>query len=230
MITMALRIGLMLFPRVQQLDLTGPYEVFAMLPDCQVDLVARTMQPVATATGLTLMPTTTFETCGAYDVLCVPGGVGITPLLKDGDALDFVRRQAGAARYVTSVCTGALLLGAAGLLRGRRATTHWNALDLLPLYGAEAVRERVVRDGNLITGGGVTAGIDFALTLAGEIFGHEAAQAVQLQLEYAPAPPYNAGTPDGAPLTVVAKVRARLEGVRAEREDIVRRSTADRYH
>ncbi|GBQ33880.1 putative intracellular protease/amidase [Gluconacetobacter azotocaptans DSM 13594] len=150
-------------------------------------------------------------------------------MLEDRDASGFVRRQAETARYVTSVCTGALLLGAAGLLRGRRATTHWSALDLLPLYGAEAIRERVVRDGNLITGGGVTAGIDFALTLTGEIAGHEAAQAIQLQLEYAPAPPYDAGTPDGAPMAIVAQTRVRLAGIRAEREGIVRRSMTSKY-
>ncbi len=219
-------IGLMLFQRVQQLDLTGPYEVFATLPDVRVELVARTLEPITAATGLILVPTVTFDTCPALDVLCVPGGVGVNALLEDEETLGFVRRQAASARYVTSVCTGALVLGAAGLLQGRRTTTHWNAHELLIAYGAEPVRERVVRDGNLFTGGGVTAGIDFALTLVAELFGREAAERVQLQLEYAPAPPFDAGTPDTAPASVVAQVRSRTASIRAEREMLASRFAA----
>ncbi len=218
---MTLQIGFLLFPRVQQLDLTGPYEVFASLPDARVHLVARSADPVATATGLVLTPTATFADCPALDVLCVPGGAGVNGLLRDAETLDFVRRQAAGSRYVTSVCTGALVLGAAGLLRGKRATTHWNAHDLLASFGAVPVHGRVVRDGNLLTGGGVTAGIDFALTLAAELAGREAAEAIQLNLEYAPAPPFGAGTPDTAPPHVVAQVRARSAAIRAERERLV---------
>ena len=218
---MTLQIGFLLFPRVQQLDLTGPYEVFASLPDARVHLVARSLDPVATATGLVLNPTATFADCPALDVLCVPGGGGVNDLLRDAETLGFVLRQAAGSRYVTSVCTGALVLGAAGLLRGKRATTHWNAHDLLAGFGAVPVHGRVVRDGNLLTGGGVTAGIDFALTLAAELAGREAAEAIQLNLEYAPAPPFRAGTPDTAPPQVVERVRARSAAIRAERERLV---------
>jgi len=218
---MTIQIGILVFPRVQQLDLTGPYEVLASLPDTAVHLVARSLEPVRSATGLVLQPTVTFQDCPLLDVICVPGGAGINPLLRDTETLDFLRRTAAEARYVTSVCTGALVLGAAGLLRGRRAATHWNAMDLLPAFGAIPVHERVVRDGNLITGGGVTAGIDFALTLVAELAGQAAAEAVQLNLEYAPAPPFNAGTPDTAPESVLTAVRARLQASRQERAAIL---------
>jgi cyclohexyl-isocyanide hydratase len=159
--------------------------------------------------------------CPQLDVLCVPGGLGVNPLMRDAAVLAFLRQQAEHARYVTSVCTGALVLGAAGLLRGRRATTHWASLDLLAAFGAIPVAERVVRDGNLLTGGGVTAGIDFALTLAAELSGRPAAEAIQLGLEYAPAPPFAAGTPASADPAVLATVRGRLATGRAERERIV---------
>ena len=218
---MTLHIGLLLFPRVQQLDLTGPYEVFASLPGAQVHLVAGTMEPVTSATGLVLAPTTTFAACPPLDVLCIPGGAGVNALLQDAATLDFVRGQAAGAHHVTSVCTGALVLGAAGLLQGRRATTHWGSHDLLAAFGAIPVRERVVRDGNLVTGGGVTAGIDFALALAVELAGQAEAEAIQLNLEYAPAPPLNAGSPDTAPPAVLEQVRARSATIRAEREAIV---------
>ncbi len=223
---MALEIGLLVFPRVQQLDLTGPYEVFATLPDARVHLVARDRAPVTSATGLVLTPTTTFSDCPALDVLCVPGGAGVNALMEDDETLDFVRRQAAGARYLTSVCTGALVLGAAGLLVGRRATTHWAAHDLLAAFGAVPVEGRVVRDGNLVTGGGVTAGIDFALTLAAELTDPATAQAIQLQHEYAPAPPFDAGRPETAGPAVTAAARKRLAASRAEREAIVARIVA----
>lgn len=225
---MALEIGLLVFPKVQQLDLTGPYEVFASLPEARVHLVSRSLAPVASATGLVLTPTTTFAACPALDVLCVPGGAGVNALMEDAETLDFVRRQAAGVRYLTSVCTGALVLGAAGLLVGRRATTHWAAHDLLAALGAVPVEARVVRDGPLVTGGGVTAGIDFALTLAAELTDPATARAIQLQLEYAPAPPFDAGRPETAGPTVAAAARARLAPSRAEREAIVARLTAQR--
>ena len=217
---MTLHIGLLVFPRVQQLDLTGPYEVFASLPGGAVHLVWKTLDPLTSATGLVLTPTATFADCPSLDVLCVPGGAGVNALMRDAAVLDFVRRQAAGARYVTSVCTGALVLGAAGLLRGKRATTHWASHDLLARFGAVPVRGRVVRDGNLVTGGGVTAGIDFALTLAAELVGREQAEAIQLNLEYAPAPPFDAGTPETAPAAVLAAVRERSAPIRREREEI----------
>ena len=214
------RIGLLVFPRVQQLDLTGPYEVFASLPGAEVHLVWKTTDPITSATGLVLTPTTAFADCPPLDVLCVPGGAGVNALMRDPAVLDFIRDRAAGARYVTSVCTGALVLGAAGLLRGKRATTHWASHDLLARFGAIPTHGRVVRDGALVTGGGVTAGIDFALTLAAELVGREAAEAVQLNLEYAPAPPFDAGTPETAPGAVLAAVRERSASIRREREGI----------
>ncbi|WP_232629792.1 DJ-1/PfpI family protein [Methylobacterium sp. Leaf118] len=220
---MAIEIGFLVFPRVQQLDLTGPYEVLASLPGAQVHLVARSLAPVTSATGLVLTPTILFAECPALDVLCVPGGAGVNALMEDEETLAFVRRQAAGVRYLTSVCTGALVLGAAGLLRGRRATTHWAAHDLLAAFGAIPVEARVVRDGNLLTGGGVTAGIDFALTLAAELADEGTARAIQLQHEYAPAPPFDAGRPETADAATLAAARARLAASRAEREAIVAR-------
>jgi cyclohexyl-isocyanide hydratase len=203
---MTVQIGFLVFPGVQQLDLTGPHDVLASLPGATVRLIWKTREPVVSSSGLVLTPTDTYDDCVALDVICVPGGTGVTDLLQDAPTLAFVRRQAARARYVTSVCTGALLLGAAGLLRGRRATTHWAFHALLAPLGAIPVRERVVRDGNLITGGGVTAGIDFALTVAAELQGEDTAQAIQLELEYAPAPPFDAGSPDTAPRPIVERV------------------------
>jgi cyclohexyl-isocyanide hydratase len=204
---MTLRIGFLVFPQVQLLDLTGPYDVFATLPGAEVHQVWKNLAPVASTSGLVLTPDTTFETCPPLDVLCVPGGSGVTDLMEDAETLAFIRRQAAQARYVTSVCTGALALGAAGLLQGRRASTHWAFHELLAEFGAIPVQERVVRDGQLVTGGGVTAGIDFALALLAELVGEHEAQAVQLELEYAPAPPFAAGRPETAPAAVVELVR-----------------------
>jgi cyclohexyl-isocyanide hydratase len=218
---MTLQIGFLLFPGVQQLDLTGPYEVLASLPNTTIRLIWKTIEPVLSSTGLVLTPNSTYGDCPALDVICVPGGTGVTELLQDSDTIAFVRKHAATARYVTSVCTGSLLLGAAGLLRGRRATTHWAFHALLEPMGAISVRDRVVRDGNVITGGGVTAGIDFALSIASELVGDEEAQAVQLELEYAPAPPFKAGSPDAAPRSVVELVTARSAQGLAKRRQIV---------
>ncbi|WP_322065955.1 DJ-1/PfpI family protein [Burkholderia ubonensis] len=221
---MTLHIGFLVFPGVQQLDLTGPHDVLASLPDAAAHLVWKTREPVASSSGLALTPGHTFADCPPLDVICIPGGTGITGLLSDRETIDFVRERSATARYVTSVCTGALLLGAAGLLRGRRATTHWAFHALLEPLGAVPVRERVVRDGNLITGGGVTAGIDFALTIAAELAGDEEAQAIQLELEYAPAPPFDAGSPDTAPAGVVTRVRERSAANLARRRQAIERA------
>lgn len=223
---MTLQIGFLLFPNVQQLDLTGPHEVFASLPDTAVHLVWKDLAPLKASSGLTLIPDTTFDDCPALDVICVPGGAGVGDLMEDAETLAFLRRQADHARFVTSVCTGSLVLGAAGLLRGYRATTHWASHHLLEPLGAIAVRERVVCDRNRVTGGGITAGIDFALTLAKELIGEQEAQAVQLLLEYAPAPPFDAGSPESAPQAVVESVRRRFAGSIARREEIVARVAA----
>ena len=218
-----LQIGLLLFPRLTQLDMTGPFEVLSRIPGAKVHLVWKATAPVASDTGLAMLPTTSFADCPRLDVLCVPGGPGVAALMEDEETLAFLRRQAAGARYVTSVCTGALVLGAAGLLKGRRATTHWASHDFLSALGAIPVDARVVRDGNLITGGGVTAGIDFALMLAAELMSPEAAQAIQLQIEYAPSPPFNAGTPKDAPSAVLDAARAKGAGMRADREALVAR-------
>ncbi|KVC97940.1 dimethylglycine dehydrogenase [Burkholderia ubonensis] len=223
---MTLHIGFLVFPGVQQLDLTGPHDVLASLPDTAAHLVWKTREPVASSSGLALTPGHTFADCPPLDVICIPGGTGITDLLSDRETLDFVRERSAAARYVTSVCTGALLLGAAGLLRGRRATTHWAFHALLEPLGAVPVRERVVRDGNLFTGGGVTAGIDFALTIAAELAGDDEAQAIQLELEYAPAPPFDAGSPDTAPAGVVTRVRERSAANLARRRQAIEQAAA----
>ncbi|KWK77962.1 DJ-1/PfpI family protein [Burkholderia ubonensis] len=223
---MTLHIGFLVFPGVQQLDLTGPHDVLASLPDAAAHLVWKTREPVASSSGLALTPSHTFPDCPPLDVICIPGGTGITDLLSDRETIDFVRERSAAARYVTSVCTGALLLGAAGLLRGRRATTHWAFHALLEPLGAVPVRERVVRDGNLITGGGVTAGIDFALTIAAELACDDEAQAIQLELEYAPAPPFDAGSPDTAPAGVVTRVRERSAANLARRRQAIEQAAA----
>ena len=221
----ATRIGLLLFPRMTQLDLTGPFEVFTRLPGADVLLLWKTLEPVQADTGLRLLPSATLRDCPPLDVICVPGGPGVNALMEDAEVLDWLRQKAEQARYVSSVCTGSLVLGAAGLLRGKRATSHWGARDLLAAFGATPTIGRVVRDGNLFTGGGVTAGIDFALTMAAELAGPEAAQAIQLQIEYAPAPPFDAGTPDTAPPDVLAASRRRNAEPRAEREALVARIT-----
>ena len=223
---MSLEIGILVFPGVQQLDLTGPYEVFASLPGAKVHLVWKDRSAITSATGLVLGPTMTFGECPALDVLCVPGGGGINALLQDAVVLDFLRAQAKRARYVTSVCTGSLVLGAAGLLKGRKATTHWFSHDFLARFGAIPVHGRVVRDGNLITAGGVTAGIDFGLAVVAELVGRAEAEAIQLGLEYAPEPPFAAGTPEEAPAAVLATVKDRLAATRKAREAIVNKVTA----
>lgn len=226
---MTLHIGLLVFPKVQQLDLTGPYDVFASLPGVTVHLVWKNLDPLLSSTGLGLIPTQTYENCPDLDVICVPGGVGIDALLEDAESLAFIQRQAANAQYVTSVCTGALVLGAAGLLEGKRATTHWASHGLLEKFGAIPVHERVVRDGNLMTGGGVTAGIDFALTLISELFDADTAQAVQLQIEYAPAPPFDSGRPDTAPAHILALAKQRAAaGLEARRQIVERVAAANR--
>jgi cyclohexyl-isocyanide hydratase len=226
MSTTPFRAGFLLFPRLTQLDLTGPYQVLASLPGAETHLIWKTREPVVAEHGLAIVPTATFADCPPLDLICVPGGVGVNAILGDRETLAFLRRMAAGARYVTSVCTGALALGAAGLLRGKRATTHWMSLDMLRAFGAEPVAARVVVDGNLITGGGVTAGIDFGLTVAAEIAGQRVAEAIQLGIEYDPQPPFDAGSPARADADLVALVRERAAGRQSERADCVKAAAA----
>src|SRR4051812_16532576 len=186
-------IGLLLFPKLTQLDLTGPLEVFARLPDSPVHLIWKSTAPVTADRGLVLTPTISFDDCPPLDVILVPGGFGVQELLLDHETLDFLRRQAATAQWVTAVCTGSLVLGAAGLIDGYRATTHWAYTELLELFGSTHTEGRVVRDRNRITGGGVTAGIDTALVVAAELFGEDVAKTIQLNIEYAPEPPFACG-------------------------------------
>ena len=205
-------IGFVLFPELTQLDLTSPLQVLARLPQSTTHIVAKSEAPVPSDCGLSLLPTHTFTNCPPLDLICVPGGVrGVVGAIGDRETVDFIRRQAGSAKYVTAVCTCAFILGVAGLLKGRRATTHWAYTDLLSLVGATYERARVIKDGNVITAGGVTSGIDFGLTVVAEIAGETTAQAIQLGIEYDPAPPFDSGHPDRAPVAVRSAVAGRYE-------------------
>jgi cyclohexyl-isocyanide hydratase len=193
-------VGFVIFPNLTQLDLTGPLQVLARLPESTTHIIAKSQAPVPSDCGLGLVPTHTFANCPPLDLICIPGGVsGVIGAISDRETIEFVRRQAGGAKYVTSVCTGAFILGVAGLLKGRRVTTHWAYTDLLPLIGATYEKARVVKDGNVITAGGVTSGIDFGLSVIAEIAGEPTAHAIQLGIEYDPAPPFDSGHPDRAP-------------------------------
>jgi cyclohexyl-isocyanide hydratase len=222
----ALQVGFVLYPRLTQLDLTAPWELFARLPDVRVHLAWKDLGPVVSDTGLAMLPSVTFAECPDLDLVCVPGGPGVNALLDDAEVLDFVRRQGLGARYVTSVCSGALVLGAAGLLRGYRATTHWASLDFLAAFGATAERTRVCVDRNRITGGGVTAGLDFGLHLAAELGGRATAERIQLYIEYDPAPPFQAGSPDTAPPDVLRVYRELAAPMLEERSRAVARAAA----
>jgi cyclohexyl-isocyanide hydratase len=216
-------VGMVLFEGLTQLDLTGPYEVFARMPNTRVRLIASRLAPVRTEWGLTIVADTTFDSAPSLDLLCVPGGWGVDAQLENEHLLTFLRDRATQARYVTSVCTGALLLGAAGLLRGHRATTHWMSLDLLTHFGAEPVSERVVRDRNRITAAGVSSGMDFALVVAADLFGEIVAQRIQLAIEYDPHPPFRSGAPASAPEGVVRGVREGSAERLQQRREIVER-------
>jgi cyclohexyl-isocyanide hydratase len=213
-----MQIGILLYPNVTQLDATGPAQVLSRVPGAKVHMIWKTREPVATDAGFAILPTTTFADCPQLDVICVPGGAGQAALMIDEETLGFLRKQADGARYVTSVCTGSLVLAAAGLLKGYKAGCHWAWRDMLKPFGAEPVAERVVRDRNRITGGGVTAGIDFGLTLAAELAGEEAAKMIQLFLEYDPQAPFDCGSPEKAGPERVAKAREMMARLLAERQ------------
>lgn len=202
-----IHIGFPIFPDFTLLDLAGPLDVLAKLPGAVCHLIAHDPQPVMANGGSTMLPTTTFAECPRLDVLCVPGGPGHLRAMEDADLLAFLKRHAAGCRFVTSVCTGAMVLAAAGLLDGYLATTHWLSLPRLAAFGAEPVRHRVVVDRNRITGGGVTAGIDFGLLLATRLAGGRIARMIQLQIEYAPSPPFADGDPDRAEPAILAAVK-----------------------
>ncbi|MFN8353904.1 MAG: DJ-1/PfpI family protein [Spirosomataceae bacterium] len=217
-----MKIGLLLFPNFTQLDLTGPYEVFSRAPEAQVYLIAKNREPVCSEKTLSILPTATFADCPLLDILCVPGGPGVGDVMTDPETLAFLQVQAAQARYVTSVCTGALILAAAGLLDGYKATTHWLSLELLRMFPAvEVLEQRVVQDRNRFTGGGVTAGIDFGLSVVAAIYGDEVAQRIQLSIEYDPAPPFDAGSPHKAPPSAVAYFSAQFAVHQERRKQII---------
>ena len=221
-----MNVVMLLYPRFQQLDLTGPFEVLARFQELKIHLVWKTRDPVRDVNGLRLLPTCTFEDCPKAGILFVPGGPGQISLMEDAEVLAFLRGQAEGADYVTSVCTGSLVLAAAGLLTGYRATCHWLSLDQLGIFGVMPVKERVVTDRNRMTGAGVTSGIDFALTLVASLFGEERAKRAQLAMEYDPKPPFPGGTPASADPQIVESVRDTNAALEKEREVVARRAAA----
>jgi len=218
-----LQIGSLLFEGLDQIDLTGPFEVFSRIPNSTYRVFGRTTAPVRDLRGLRLMADAALTEAPQLDLLHVPGGFGQEALMDDEDVLTWVRDQAAGVRCLFSVCTGALICGAAGLLKGRRATTHWASMHLLPFFGAIPVNKRVVTDGNLVCAAGVTAGIDGALQVAADLRGVEVAQAIQLGIAYAPEPPFNSGTPESAPPAVLERVQLSYQAVAEQREQTARR-------
>jgi cyclohexyl-isocyanide hydratase len=221
-----LQIGSLLFEGLDQIDLTGPFEVLSRIPNSTYRIYGKTTAPVRDLKGLRLTPDAALSDAPQLDVLHIPGGFGQEALMEDDEVLGWIARQAAGARSVFSVCTGALLCGAAGLLKGRRATTHWASFHLLPLFGATPVNERVVMDGNWVFAAGVTAGIDGALRLAAELRGDDAARAIQLYMVYAPEPPFDSGTPETAPAEILEQARQSVAGITAQREATAQRVAA----
>lgn len=220
-----LKIGSLLFEGVDQIDLTGPFEVPSRIPNSTYRIYGKTAEPVRDLKGLRLVPDAALADAPPLDVLHVPGGFGQEALMEDAEVLAWIRQRAAGAR-IFSVCTGALLCGAAGLLKGRRATTHWASFHLLPYFGAIPVNKRVVVDGSWVFAAGVTAGIDGALRLAAELRGDDAAQSIQLQMAYAPEPPFNSGTPETAPAAILDQARHAMRGITAKREQKAQRVAA----
>src|ERR1700742_3142838 len=218
-----LHIGSLLFEGIDQIDLTGPFEVLSRIPNSTYRIYGKTAAPVRDLKGLRLTPDGALSDAPQLDVLHIPGGFGQEALMQDEEVLGWIRHQAAGARSVFSVCTGALLCGAAGLLQGKRATTHWASFHLLPLFGAIPVNERVVLDGNWVSAAGVTAGIDGALRLAAELRGDDAERAIQLYMVYPPEPPFDSGTPETAPAAILAQARQAVAGITAQREATARR-------
>ena len=221
-----LQIGSLLFEGVDQIDLTGPFEVLSRIPNSTYRIYGKTTEPVRDLRGLRLTPDAALADAPPLDVLHVPGGFGQEALMEDAEVLTWIQQQAVGAGSVLSVCTGALLCGAAGLLKGRRATTHWASFHLLPFFGAIPVDERVVVDGDWVFAAGVTAGIDGALRLASMLRGDEVAQTIQLHIAYAPEPPFDSGTPETAPAAILEQARQSVRAITAQREQTARRVAA----
>ena len=221
-----LQMGSLLFEGIDQIDVTGPFEVFSRLPNSTYRLFATTVSPVRDTRGLRLMADALLADAPQLDLLHVPGGPGQEELMENEEVLGWLRQQAAGARCIFSVCTGALVCGAAGLIKGRRATTHWNSHHLLPYFGATPINERVVIDGHWVFAAGVTAGIDGALRVAADLRGEKAAQIIQLGMAYAPEPPFSSGTPEGAPPDVLAEARRAGESLAARRLETARRVAA----
>ncbi len=221
-----IQIGTILFENLDQIDLTGPYEVLATIPNSTYTVTAKTLAPMKDFRGLRLMADKTFDEAPQFDVLHIPGGPGQEALMEDEEVLSFIRSQANSAHYMFSVCTGALICGAAGLLVGRKATTHWTAHHLLPFFGAEPVNERVVIDGNWVFAAGVTSGIDGALQLAAMLRGQKVAEQIQLYLQYHPEPPFDSGTPERAPKDVLEAARVKASKLTSKRLETAKRISA----
>ncbi|HEY2757945.1 MAG TPA: DJ-1/PfpI family protein [Pseudolabrys sp.] len=217
------QIGSLLFEGLDQIDLTGPFEVLSRIPNATYRIYGKTTAPVRDLRGLRLTPDAALADAPQLDVLHLPGGFGQEAMMDDAEVLAWIKRQAAGARSIFSVCTGALLCGAAGLLSGRRATTHWASFHLLPLFGAIPVNERVVVDGDWVFAAGVTAGIDGALRLAAELRGDDVARTIQLYMAYAPEPPFDSGTPETAPAAILTQAKQSLAGITAQREQTARR-------
>jgi cyclohexyl-isocyanide hydratase len=218
-----LQIGSLIFDRLDQIDLTGPFEVFSRIPNSTYRVYCKSTAPLRDLRGLRMMADATLAEAPQLDLVHIPGGFGQEAVMDDEEVLGWIRRQAQGARCVFSVCTGALILGAAGLLQGRRATTHWASIDLLPYFGAAIVNQRVVKDGNFVFAAGVTSGIDGALRVAADLRGDEVAQGIQLAIAYAPEPPFDSGTPETAPPAVLARAKESMRQITAQREATARR-------
>ena len=221
-----LQIRSLIFDQLDQIDLTGPFEVFSRVPNSTYRVYGKSTAPLRDLRGLRMMADASLDEAPQLDLVHIPGGFGQEALMDDEEILGWIRRQAKGARCVFSVCTGALILGAAGLLQGRRATTHWASIDLLPYFGATAVNERVVTDGNMVFAAGVTSGIDGALRVAADLRGGEVAQGIQLAIAYAPEPPFNSGTPETAPPVVLERAKDAMRQITAQRELTARRIAA----
>lgn len=204
---MTVKAGFFIFDEMQLLDFAAPYDAFSSTPDMEVSLIGESLKPITKMGGLSFSPDHDISTLLPLDVLCIPGGNGVNRFLNNEPVLDFIRKEANEVRFLTSICTGSLILGATGLLKGRKATTHWSAMEFLPLFGAIPVEERVVVDGHIITAGGITAGMDFGLVIIAKLLGEDTAKKTQLLMQYDPEPPFDCGTPEKAPKALVEQLQ-----------------------